>query len=114
MVLDQFKLTDRVAVVTGAGHGIGEGIALAFTEAGAHIVCAARTESSIDDTAAKVRQRGRESLAVRCDVLETEQIENLVVSWSDARAMIDRGEIEHAKTLVGLMLVDPHRTRAAD
>lgn len=38
-----------------------------------------------------------------------EQIENLVVSWSDARAMVERGEIEDAKTLVGLMLTDPNR-----
>ena len=41
-----------------------------------------------------------------------EEIENLVVSWTEARAMIARCEIEDAKTLVGLMLADPQAKRS--
>lgn len=77
-ILDRFKLTDRVAVVTGAGRGIGRGTALAFAEAGAHVVCAARSVDQIEDTAAGVRERGTRALAVPCDVLERAQLENLV------------------------------------
>ena len=84
MILDAFRLTDRVAIVTGSGHGIGRAIALALADAGAHVVCSARTQQDIDETAAQVRAAGREALAVRCDVLETAQLENL--AERDARA----------------------------
>src|ERR1039457_3448825 len=80
VILDDFMLTDRVAIVTGAGQGIGEEIALALAEAGADVVVAARTQTDIDDTAAKVRERGREALAVPCDVMETLQLEHLIAA----------------------------------
>jgi 7-alpha-hydroxysteroid dehydrogenase len=78
VILDQFQLSGRVAVVTGSGQSIGEDIALALAEAGADVVVTARTQAAIEDTAAKVRERGREALAVRCDVMESDQLEALV------------------------------------
>lgn len=63
-----FDLSGRIAVVTGAGQGLGGEIAEAMAEAGAHVVCADIDEAGNQRTAARVRALGREALALRCDV----------------------------------------------
>ncbi len=88
-ILDRFKLTDRVAIVTGGGKGIGRGIAWAFAEAGADVVVAARTESDLAETVTGVEQRGRKALAVTTDVTVTEDLERLVRAALDAFGRID-------------------------
>lgn len=80
VILDEFRLDGRVAIVTGAGKGIGAGCARALAEAGADVVCAARTQADIDAVAADVRALGRRALAVAADVTVTEQLEALVAS----------------------------------
>jgi 7-alpha-hydroxysteroid dehydrogenase len=78
MILDRFRLENQVAIITGAGRGIGEGCALAFAEMGAHVVCAARTRDQIEAVADRVRGFGRRALAVPCDVTDRAQLENAV------------------------------------
>ncbi len=80
MILDEFRLDGRVAIVTGAGKGIGAGCARALAEAGADVVCAARTQADIDAVAADVRALGRRALAVATDVMVTEQLDALVAA----------------------------------
>ncbi len=89
MILERFRLDGQVAVVTGAGRGIGRAIALAYAEAGADVVCAARTPEQIEDTAERVRALGRRALPVPCDVLEREQLESLVGRSLDGFGRID-------------------------
>ncbi len=78
MILDRFRLDDRVAIVTGAGQGIGRGIAVGLAEAGADVVLAARTETDLEEVAALVRERGRRALVVPTDVTEAAALERLV------------------------------------
>jgi 7-alpha-hydroxysteroid dehydrogenase len=78
VILDRFRLDDRVAIVTGAGKGIGAATAIALAEAGADVVCAARTEADIAATAATIEERGRRGLAVPTDVTITDDLHRLV------------------------------------
>jgi len=89
MLLDRFKLTDKVAIVTGAGRGIGAGCALAFAEMGADVVLAARTPEQLEETAGKVRALGRRALAVRCDVMQRADLENVVTQTMATFGRID-------------------------
>lgn len=89
MILSKFALTDKIAIVTGAGRGIGKGIALGFAEAGADVVVAARTVAEIEDTAAFIREKGRKALAVPTDVRQSDQIENMVQKTLEEFGRID-------------------------
>ena len=62
------NLTDRVAIVTGAAQGIGEAIAMRLARAGANIAVVDLNLEQAEKTAARVRELGRKSLALRCDV----------------------------------------------
>jgi 7-alpha-hydroxysteroid dehydrogenase len=89
LILEQFRLDGRVAIVTGAGQGIGAGCARALAEAGADVACAARTAADIDAVAADVRALGRRSLAVPTDVTVTDQLERLVGRTVDELGRVD-------------------------
>jgi 7-alpha-hydroxysteroid dehydrogenase len=77
-LLDRFRLTDRAAIVTGAGRGIGAATALALAEAGADVVIAARTKEQLDEVAAGIAERGRRAAVVPCDLSDTDNLNGLV------------------------------------
>jgi 7-alpha-hydroxysteroid dehydrogenase len=89
MILDRFRLTDRVAVVTGAGRGIGAATALALSEAGADVVLSSRTESQLADVAKQVEAAGRRVLVVPADLTDLDAVAALAPAAVDAFGRLD-------------------------
>lgn len=83
------RLDGRAAVVTGAGRGLGRAMAKALAQAGARVVCAARTDSQIDETAAQILDTGGTAIAVRTDVTDSAQVRHLVQRCVEAYGRID-------------------------
>ena len=72
------RLAGRVAIVTGAGRGIGRAIALRYSREGATVVLAARTSAQIDEAAAEIESAGGRALAIQCDVSSESDVDRLV------------------------------------
>lgn len=89
MILDRFRLTDTVAIVTGAGRGLGAAIALGFAEAGADVVISARTASELDAVAQAVAQQGRRAHVVVADLADTDAIAALAHTAIDEFGRLD-------------------------
>ena len=74
-----FDLKGRVAIVTGCSTGLGVQMAKALANQGANIVAVARRQNLIDEVAQQIAQEyGVETLAVRCDITDTEMVGNMV------------------------------------
>ncbi len=78
MNIKDFSIEDKVAIVTGAGRGIGKAISLTLAEAGADIVLVARTTKQIEQTAEEICKLGRNALAITTDVTQEEQVKRAV------------------------------------
>jgi len=88
-IMDRFRLDGKVAVVTGAGKGIGAGIARVFAEQGAHLVLAARTAADLEQVAAEVRAFGGQALVVVTDVMDPAQLERLYEATMEEFGRVD-------------------------
>lgn len=89
MTQSPFLLDGDVAVITGAGSGIGEGTAHVLAKAGARIVCAGRREAEIERVASAIRDDGGEAIAVRTDVTVDEDVERLMQAGIDQWDRLD-------------------------
>ena len=71
-------LSDRVAIITGGAKGMGRGMALRFAEEGCSVAIADISMKEANDTLAEVSKRGREGLAIQCDVTDIKQVRDTV------------------------------------
>jgi len=90
MKLDSlFGLNGEVAVVTGAGRGIGEGIARVLADAGAAVVLAARRTAEIEAVAESIRKDGGRAVAITTDVTDEASVEALAQGALEAFGRLD-------------------------
>jgi 2-deoxy-D-gluconate 3-dehydrogenase len=104
MILDMFSLQGKVAVVTGASRGLGQGIAVGLAEAGADIVAVA-SSSKVEETAEEVHKLGRRALGITAELREIEPIPHVV-----ERALAEFGQIDILVNCAGII----RRTPAID
>ncbi|HEX5860496.1 MAG TPA: SDR family NAD(P)-dependent oxidoreductase, partial [Nocardioides sp.] len=88
-ILERFTLTDHVAIITGAGRGIGAATAVAFAQVGADVVISSRTADQLEAVAEQVREAGRRALVVPADLSDLEAVSGLAGAAHEEFGRID-------------------------
>ncbi|HEY0776027.1 MAG TPA: SDR family oxidoreductase [Nocardioidaceae bacterium] len=89
MILDRFRVDGQVAVVTGAGRGIGAATAVALAQAGADVVLSARSRDQLEKVAAQVEEAGRRAVVVPADLMDLDAVASLADAAQDRLGRLD-------------------------
>ncbi len=116
MIFDSLRLEGKVAIITGAGRGLGRAMAIKFAESGADVVAASRTRKQLDETAEAVGKSGRKCLVVPTDVTRSDEVNAMVAAAIKEFGHIDvlvnnagAGEESFVKPLEEITDADWHR-----
>lgn len=97
------KQNSRIALVTGAGGGIGRAIALELAADGHHVIIACRSQSGADDTLSQIRTSGGSGEFIRCDVSDLKQIdalmERIVQIYGRLDVLVNNAAISNTRTM---------------
>ncbi|MBB3042712.1 SDR family oxidoreductase [Nocardioides soli] len=88
-ILERFSVDGQVAIVTGAGRGLGAATAVALAEAGADVLISARTERQLDVVAERVRATGRRCVVVPADLSDLDAVAGLAQAAYDELGRLD-------------------------
>jgi NAD(P)-dependent dehydrogenase (short-subunit alcohol dehydrogenase family) len=88
-LIEQFRITGKVAVITGASRGIGEGIAIGLADAGAHVVITARDSERLKAVEESIKERGGSCSVLVGDITEEETITQLIKHALDTYGQLD-------------------------
>lgn len=90
------RLAGKIALVTGAGQGVGQGIAFALAANGASVAVTGRTRSKLDDTCAEIEKRGGKAFAVECNVKDlasmTACVEQVVAHFGGLNILVNNAQ----------------------
>ena len=121
-------LENQVAIITGAGRGIGRATALTFAQAGASVVLAARSQAEITSVADEIKENGGKVLAIPTDISDVVQVDHLLVltlrAFGKVDILVNNAAVVHPvgkvwetspkawKNLININVVGPYTARA--
>ena len=89
------QLNEKVAIVTGAGQGIGKGIALCLAKRGVKVIATGRRPDPINQTIAEIKELGGDGFAMTCDSADRARVEEVVKAAVDTYGTVDIGYRNH-------------------